>query len=142
MKANGEGIYDSHAWRIPGEGPGTPAEIPPDWKGGSTADQSNAIKDGPTPHVQATEASFRFTTAGGKLYAFGYRYPQAGSAGIKSLSVNMGKVERVTLLGATAQPVTFKQTSDALVVTLPPNAPDAGMPYTLRIEGSQGLGTS
>ena len=114
MKENGEGIYDSHAWRIPGEGTGTPAEVPPDWKGGSTADQSNAIKDGPTPRVQTTEASFRFTTAGGKLYAFGYRYPQTGSASIKSLSVNTAKVERVTLLGVTAQPVTFKQNADAL----------------------------
>ena len=142
MKANGEGIYDSHAWRIPGEGPGTPAEIPPDWKGGSTADQSNAIKDGPTPRVQTTEASFRFTTANGNLYAFGYRYPQAGSASINSLSGNMAKVERVTLLGVSSQPVTFKQYAEALVVSLPPTAPIAGMPYTLRIEGSQGLGTS
>ena len=92
--------------------------------------------------MQTTEASFRFTTAGGKLYAFGYRYPQAGSASIKSLSVNLAKVERVTLLGATAQPVNFKQNADALMVTLPLTAPAGGMPYVLRIEGSQGLGIS
>ncbi len=142
LKANGEGIYDSHAWRIPGEGPGTPAEIPPDWKGGSTADQSTAIKDGPTPRVQTTEASFRFTTTGGKLYAFGYRYPQGGSASIKSLSNSAAKVERVTLLGPKPATLEFKQTAEALVVSMPlaPNSP--GMPYALRIEGSQGLGVS
>ncbi|MGC9990761.1 MAG: alpha-L-fucosidase C-terminal domain-containing protein, partial [Terriglobales bacterium] len=89
-----------------------------------------------------TEANFRFTTANGKLYAFGYRYPLAGSASIKSLSSNMAKVERVTLLGTSAQTLSFKQTAEALIVTLPPTAPIAGMPYTLRIEGSQGLGTS
>jgi alpha-L-fucosidase len=139
LRANGEGIYDSRPWRIPGEGPGTPSEVPPDWKGGSTADQSNAIKDGPAPRVQITEASFRFTTVNGKLYAFGYRYPAAGSASVKSLSSNSAKIERVTLLGPSPQPVTFKQTSDALVVALPVAAPIAGMPYMLRIEGSRSL---
>jgi hypothetical protein len=54
----------------------------------------------------------------------------------------MAKVERVTLLGTSAQTLSFKQTAEALIVTLPPTAPIAGMPYTLRIEGSQGLGTS
>jgi alpha-L-fucosidase len=164
MKANGEGIYDSHAWRIPGEGPGTPAEIPPDWKGGSTADQSTAIKDGPTPRVQTTEASFRFTTAGGKLYAFGYKYPAANSpssptsstssgmqsmeyvdgpmARIISLSNNAAKVERVTLLGPEPRSFPFHQDANALVVWLPLVAIPPNMPYTLRIEGSQGLGIS
>ncbi len=51
------------------------------------------------------------------------------------------KVERVTLLGPTPQPVTFKQTAEALVVTMPAAPPITGMPYTLRIEGSQGLGS-
>jgi alpha-L-fucosidase len=139
LAANGEGIYASRPWRIPGEGPGTPAECPPDWKGGSTADQSTAIKDGPTPRVQITEASFRFTTAKGNLYAFGYRYP-AATANIKSLSSSLAKVERVTLLGRSPQPVKFQQTADALVVTLPAADPILNMPYTLRIEGSQGLG--
>jgi alpha-L-fucosidase len=140
MRANGEAIYDSRAWRIPGEGPGTPAECPPDWKGGSTADQSTAIKDGPAPRVQTTEASFRFTSVGGNLYVFGYHYPAAGSASVKSLSTNSAKVERVTLLGPSAQPVKFKQTAEGLAVTLPAAAPIAAMPYMLRIEGMQGLG--
>ena len=140
LRANGEGIYESRPWRIPGEGPGTPTECPPDWKGGSTADQTNAIKDGGSPRVQITEASFRFTTAKGNLYAFGYRYPATGTSTIKSLSSSSAKVERVTLLGPTQQPLKFTQTADALVVTLPATAPSPNMPYTLRIEGSQGLG--
>ena len=140
LASNGEAIYDSRPWRIPGEGPGTPTECPPDWKGGSTADRLNAISDGPAPRVQITEASFRFTTVHGNLYAFGYRYPAAGAATIKSLSTSSAKVERVTLLGPTPQPVAFKQTAEALVVTLPAAPPIPNMPYTLRIEGSQGLG--
>jgi alpha-L-fucosidase len=136
LKTNGEGIYDSRPWRIPGEGPGTPIECPPDWKGGSTADQTNAIKDGGAPRVQITEASFRFTTVKGNLYAFGYRYP-AGTATIKALSSSAAKVERVTLLGPNPAPLTFKQTADGMVVTMPAASPSAGMPYTLRIEGSQ-----
>jgi alpha-L-fucosidase len=146
LQTNGEAIYDSRAWRIPGEGPGTPTECPPDWKGGSTADQTNAIKDGPAPRVQITEAGFRFTTAGANLYAFGYRYPVAAGRGnvatatIKSLSTSAAKVERVTLLGPSSPPLAFKQTSDALIVTLPPTAPIPNMPYALRIEGMQGLG--
>jgi alpha-L-fucosidase len=140
LQSNGEAIYDSRPWRIPGEGPGTPSECPPDWKGGSTADQSTAIRDGAAPRVQITEASFRFTTVGGNLYAFGYRYPAAASASIKSLSTSSAKVERITLLAPTPVPVTFKQTAEALIVTLPPTTPIPNMPYTLRIEGSHSLG--
>jgi len=92
----------------------------------------------PHPRVQITEANFRFTTANGKLYAFGYRYP-AAEATIKSLSTSSAKVERVTLLGPSPAPLAFQQTSDALVVTMPPAPPIPGMPYGLRIEGPQGL---
>jgi alpha-L-fucosidase len=138
LKSNGEAIYGSRPWRIMGEGPGVPAECPPDWRGGSTDDQTNTIKGG-RPRVQITEANFRFTTANGNLYAFGYRYP-AAEATLKSLSSSHAKVERVTLLGPSSTPLTFKQTADALVVTMPPTPPAQGMPYTLRIEGTQGLG--
>jgi len=145
LKSNGEGIYGSRPWSVMGEGPGVPTECPPDWRGGSTDDQTNTIKGG-RPRVQITEANFRFTTAAGNLYAFGYRYPASGSspagaptANIKSLSTSFAKVERVTLLGPSPQPVTFKQTPDALIVTLPATQPIPNMPYTLRIEGSHGL---
>ena len=42
-----------------------------------------------------------------------------GSASVKALSANLAKVERVTLLGPTPRPVTFTQTAEALVITLP-----------------------
>jgi alpha-L-fucosidase len=137
LKSNGEGIYGSKPWVKYGEGPGVPAECPPDWRGGSTADQTNTIKGG-RPRVAITEADFRFTTAGGKLYAWGLRYP-AAEATIRSLGSNAAKVERVTLLGPTPAPVTFRQTAEGLAVTLPAN-PAPGMPYGLRIEGSQSFG--
>ncbi|MDP9038480.1 MAG: alpha-L-fucosidase [Acidobacteriota bacterium] len=143
LNANGEGIYDSRPWRIMGEGPGVPAECPPDWRGGSTADQTNAIKADPgTPRTrtQMTEANFRFTTGHRNLYAFGYRYPASAHAAIKSLSTSQAKVERVTLLAPTPQPLKFQQTIDALNISLPPTAPIPNMPYALRIEGTQGLG--
>jgi alpha-L-fucosidase len=137
LKSNGEGIYCSRPWRVMGEGPSVPAECPPDWRGGSTADQSNTIKGG-RARIPITDADFRFTTAGGNLYAFGYRYP--ATASIRSLSAPAAKVERVTLLGPTAQPLKFQQTAEALVVTMPPAAPSPNMPYALRIEGTRGLG--
>jgi alpha-L-fucosidase len=141
LRCNGEGIYGSRSWRIPGEGPGTAEECPPDWKGGSTADQSNAIHPDPgTPRIQTTEGSFRFTTADGKLYAFGYHYPNTGTASIKSLASTAAKVERVTLLGPSAKPVSFRQTGEALVVTMPPDSARSDVPYSLRIEGSAAIG--
>ena len=144
LRLNGEGIYDSRPWRIMGEGPGIPTECPPDWKGGSTADQTTAIReDAGTPRRgnPTTDATFRFTTANGHLYAFGMRYP-AGTATLKSFGTSAAKIERVTLLGAMSQTLLFKQTSDSLQVTLPPTAPIPGMPYTLRLEGSANLGTA
>ena len=143
LKSNGEGIYDSRPWRIPGEGPGTPAEVPPDWKGGSTADQTTAIKEDPgTPRNRnpITEASFRFTTANGNLYAFGYRYPATEANHQVAFNSAAPKSSAITLLGPSPTPVTFKQTAEALAITMPPKPPTQGMPYTLRIEGSQGLG--
>jgi alpha-L-fucosidase len=149
LRDNGEAIYGSRPWRIMGEGPGVPLTCPPDWRGGSTDDQTNTIH-GARPRVQITEANFRFTTANGRLYAFGYRYPTptgtgtaaAATAAIRSLSSSQAKVERVTLLGPSAQPLNFSQSPDALNLALPPTPPIPNMPYTLRIEGTQGLGLS
>jgi alpha-L-fucosidase len=135
LRVNGEGIYNSRPWIRYGEGPGVPAECPPDWKGGSTANQVDSMKG--RPRTPITESDFRFTVADGKMYAFGYKYP-ATNASIRSLNSNAARVERVTLLGSSPTPVKFRQTSEALVVTMPP-APDSTMPYALRIEGSRSL---
>lgn len=142
LKHNGDAIYDARPWRLMGEGPGILAEPPPDWKGGSTADQSTAIKDDPgtvrAPHP-GSDATFRYTVANHSLYALGLRYPTAGNATLLSLSTKHARVERVTLLGASAQPVPFKQTGEALVVSLPSAPPIGNMPYAMRIEGRAGL---
>ncbi|MEO8736453.1 MAG: alpha-L-fucosidase [Edaphobacter sp.] len=136
LKSNGEGIYGSRAWTHYGEGPSVPSEAPGDWKGGSTANAGPRL--GRRPNVPVTEAEFRFTTNNGKLYAFGLKYPTA-EARIRSLSTTAAKVERVTLLGSDPTPLKFLQTSEALLVTMPP-APTLSQPYTLRIEGTHPLG--
>lgn len=136
LKSNGEGIYGSRAWSYYGEGPSVPSEAPGDWKGGSTANAGPRL--GRRPSIPITEAEFRFTTTNGKLYAFGLKYP-AAEARIRSLSSTAAKVERVTLLGPTPKPLKFRQTSEALIVTMPPSAKST-QPYTLRIEGTHPLG--
>jgi alpha-L-fucosidase len=138
LKENGEAIYGSRAWITPGEGPAVPAVPNGDWKGRSTA-----ILD--WPHVKSepqptyTDADFRFTTKGGSLYAIGYVYPAKGEARLKTFASSKAKIERVTLVGGQSQPVTFHQTADALVCTLP-RREKIDRPYTLRIEGSLPLG--
>lgn len=146
LSMNGEGIYGSRPWYTPGEGPGVPAECPPDWKGGSTDDPKNAIHDGPESHDRLTAASFRFTTANGNLYAFGLEYPGVVkaqgqvTASIKSLSTSRARVGSVTLLSRSAQRLTFSQTPVSLDIDLPTEPPIPGMPYMMRIEGVQRLG--
>jgi alpha-L-fucosidase len=130
---NGEAIYGSHAWIIPGEGPNIPATPPGDWKGTSTADLHPVHLKSPEAKP-FTEADFRFSRKDGKLYAMGYRYP-AGEAKIKSFAASKAKIERVTLLGKQSQPVKFRQTADGLVVGLPQQSAKAEQPYALRVEG-------
>jgi alpha-L-fucosidase len=135
LKANGEGIYGSRPWIRMGEGPGVPTEAPGDWKGGSTAQQGPRVRRNPPPLL--TEADFRFTTSGGALYAFGFKYP-TGEALIASLAIGKAKVERVMLVGAKSSPLSFRQASSALKVSLPPDT--SVLPYALRIEGSMPIG--
>jgi alpha-L-fucosidase len=137
LRVNGEGIYGSRPWSKMGEGPHVPATPPGDWRGGSTDKPGPPLKN--PPRTPFTEADFRFTTASNNLYAFGYKYPSS-EASIRSLSSSSARVERVTLLAPTPTPVKFRQTADALLVSLPPTS--AAMPYTLRIEGSHSLGAS
>ena len=144
LKSNGEGIYDSPPLAHPGRRPRHTHRSPARLEGRlhRRPDHRHQGRPRHTPRNRnpITEASFRFTTANGHLYAFGYRYP-AAEASLRSLSTSHAKVERVTLLGPSPMPLTFKQTADALIVTtMPPTPPTQGMPYTLRIEGTQGLG--
>ena len=138
LRVNGEAIYGSRPWSTLGEGPNTPATPPGDWKGGSTDRPGPPIKR--PARTPISEADFRFTTAAGNLYAFGFQYPAKLTARITSLNTTRTRVERVTLLGLPT-PLKFTQTPEALLVTLPPNPNPSTTPYTLRIEGTHALGT-
>jgi alpha-L-fucosidase len=137
LKSNGEGIYGSRPWTHYGEGPGVPTEPPGDWKGGSTAHAGPSLKR--KPSIPITEAEFRFTTVNNNLYVFGYKYPQT-EAVIRSLSTSTAKVDRVTLLGPESRQLQFRQSTEALLVAMPPAKQPHSMPYTLRIEGTHPLG--
>lgn len=136
MQRNGEGIYGSRPWTRYGEGPSVPAQAPGDWAGGSTA------SPGPRIHAAApsplTEAEFRFTRKDNALYAFGMKWPseaRGAQAVLRSLAAPHNKVDKVTML-ETSEPLNFRQSDDALYVTLPPG-PARATPYVLRIEGSE-----
>lgn len=137
LAANGEGIYGSHSWIAMGEGPSLPGEAPGDWKGGSTAVPGPRLKK--TPSLPLTEHDFRFTKAHGALYAFGCKYPGA-TAALTSLAAGKASVEKVTLLGARPQPLSFRQTPQALVVDMP-REQAGNFPYALRIEGNMPMGS-
>ncbi|MEG9438626.1 alpha-L-fucosidase [Edaphobacter sp. HDX4] len=76
LGANGEAIYNSRAWIVPGEGPSIPQTPPGDWKGTSTADLHPVHVESPEAKPY-TEADFRFSAKDGRLYAMGYKRPAA-----------------------------------------------------------------
>ena len=115
MRRNGEGIYGSHAWKIPGEGEivnGKLKQLP----GGALRKQHADFAFGPQ--------DFRFTVGkDGALYAFCLTVPANGTelriASLGSMANALGKpIETVSLLGH-AGALTWKQEADALVITCP-----------------------
>ena len=133
---HGEAIYGSRPWRVYGEGPQTPTEPPPTWKGGSTAAPS-PLKQRRAP--APTSQDYRYTTNGGALYAFGLKWPEDGVSILSSLNSGQARAERVTFVGRSAA-LDFKQDAAALRVHLPNELPSLPGPYVLKIEGSQLLG--
>ncbi len=107
MKANSEGIYGSRPFAVYGEGPKDAIQ------GG------NFNEDKGRPY---TAMDIRYTTKGGKLYAYALGQPEDGKLRLTVLGKNgttpVKSVARVELLGASG-PLVFEQTPDALVVTLP-----------------------
>ena len=134
MRANGEAIYGSRAWRVYGEGPSVPAEVPADWRGGSSA------QPGPLPPKRMppfTEQDYRYTANHGSLYAFGMGMPEP-EAVLQQLGKRTAEVKKVTLVG-TGAPLPFEQQPDALRVKLGTLPAQAG-PFVLKIEGTEILG--
>ena len=101
LKVNGEAIYDSKPWRRFGEGPTQVA--------GGTFQEAKA-----KPY---TSEDFRFTTAGGHLYAIELGWPEGGQALIRSITPDV-KVGAVKLLGS-ARTIPFTQDADGLRLYLP-----------------------
>jgi alpha-L-fucosidase len=119
MRRNGEAIYGSRAWEIPGEGQmekGQLRKIPGGKLGRGQADFKYATED------------FRFTVGkDGALYAFCMTVPAPGAElKIKSLGAAAKRrnqpVKSVTLLGSNGA-VKWEQQADALVINCPDEFP-------------------
>jgi alpha-L-fucosidase len=121
MRRNGEAIYGSHAWKIPGEG-----EL-----------LNGKLKMLPGGKLGSEHANFKFTpedfrlTVGkdGALYAFCMTVPEPGAElKIKSLGTDAQKlsqpIKSVKLLGSNAA-LNWKQETDSLVIACPAPMPFA-----------------
>jgi len=119
MRCNGEGIYGSHAWKIPGEGEivnGKLKQLP----GGGLRQQHADFKFSPQ--------DFRFTIGtNGCLYAYCLTVPAPGTQlKITSFGTDAkllaGPVQSVSLLGG-ADKLVWKQEPDGLVIDCPKQMP-------------------
>lgn len=115
MRRNGEAVYGSHAWKIPGEGilvDGKLRQLP----GGALNRKQSEFK--------FESQDFRFTVGkNGSLYAFCMIVPESGTQlRIHSLGKDAKmfdeQVKNVKLLGSNEK-LKWKQEADALVVTCP-----------------------
>jgi alpha-L-fucosidase len=115
MRRNGEAVYGSHAWLLPGEGEivnGKLKMLPGGKLGREHAEFKFDARD------------FRFTVGkNGALYAFCMTVPDAGTrVKIKSLGIDerrMGKpIKNVQMLGYSGK-LKWKQQADGLVITYP-----------------------
>lgn len=119
MSVNGEAIFGTRPWRIYGEGP-------------------TAVQAGMHGEGQArpwTAGDIRFTARDQTLFAFALDWPDDNQLVIRALGQSAADgavVERVELLGGDALP--FRQSADALTVTLPEGRPTAFLP-ALRLHG-------
>lgn len=119
MRLNGEGVYGSHAWTIPGEGEiinGKLKMLP----GGGLRQQHAAFK--------FDSQDFRFTVGkNGALYAFCMTVPNPGEqVKIKSLGTDAhstaNPVKNITLLGFKGE-LKWKHEADGIVITCPATMP-------------------
>jgi alpha-L-fucosidase len=118
MDVNSEGIHDSSAWDVWGEG----AVV---MKYGNLGpDQAK------TPY---TGQDIRFTTKDGAVYAYLMAWPTDGRATIHSLASPAGKVNGVTLLGC-KEKLDWRQTNEGLTVRLP-TVKRCQFAYGLKITG-------
>jgi alpha-L-fucosidase len=121
MRLNGEGIYGSHAWKLPGEGEitGGKLKILP---GGKLGKKQAEFKFSPQ--------DFRFTVGkDGAIYAFCLTVPSPGtelkiaSLGLSAKNLSQ-PVKSVKLLGYDGT-LQWKQETNALTITCPSTMPFA-----------------
>jgi alpha-L-fucosidase len=109
LQVNGEAIYGTTPWRVYGEGP--------------TKVVAGAFHDTDTKPYTAED--FRFTAKGDTVYAIGMACPADGKATIHALGTGQEgaslTVTSVELLGS-SEKVAWRQSADALEITLPPGA--------------------
>ena len=125
MEQNSEGIYGTRPWRVYGEGPSVTGAV-------ETGEFGGARDVRRTPY---TAEDFRFTTKGGKLYAYFLAWPTDGKLNLRSLAtggLREGNISSVTLLGS-SEKLTWSQEADGLHLSLPAGAPGADA-WALRIE--------
>jgi alpha-L-fucosidase len=121
MRLNGEAVYGSHAWTLPGEGTITDGKLKM-LPGGALRRQHAEFK--------FESHDFRFTVGKkGALYAFCMTVPRPGEQlKIKALGRNANNrvkpVKSVRLLGYKGN-LKWKQEGDALVITCPEKMPFA-----------------
>ena len=119
LKINGDAIYGTRPFAIHGEGPTGTAT-------GHLSESKNAA---------FTAEDIRFTTDGDHLYAIGLAWPESGQVTIRTLKTGSphfrGEIQTVKLLGSDA-PLSFEQTAEGLIVSLPENSPSE-FAYTLRL---------
>jgi len=112
--ANGVGIYGSRPWKIFGEGPLTSGKQKKGQFGGLSDNQAFSSSD------------IRFTTKGGKLYAYCMGVPTEDikiTALGKSSKLNDKAIASIKMLGGNEK-IKFNQEADALVITKPAVLPD------------------
>ncbi len=123
MEVNGEAIHGSKCWRYFAEGP--------------TRTGSGQFQDGKVTHY--TSRDFRFTAAGGAVYAMCLKCPEDGAFTVVSLAecvdhdlpVFQGIIEKVSILGYDGQ-LTWHQDTEGLHVSAPGIASD--YPVTIRVD--------
>jgi alpha-L-fucosidase len=118
MDINSEGIHDSSAWDVWGEG----SVI---MKKGNLGPEHAR-----TPY---TGKDIRFTTKNAAVYAYLMAWPEDGTAVIRSLATPAGKVTGVELLGC-REKLDWRQTNDGLIVHLPGTKP-CQFAYGLKVTG-------
>ncbi len=110
LDINGEGIFDSRPWKIYGEG---------------VIKTSNSGSFGENEKLQESlsEKDIRFTYKNGTIYTYVLGFPTVKeitihALGRKSPQMEGKRIKHVRMLG-TNQKVVWKQTSDALYITMP-----------------------